>query len=154
MDADTPRPVAVVESPVAVVERFLAALADGDTTAAAALLDRDVVYTNVSVATLRGRRRTTAVLDLLARPWAGFAVAVHHVAADGPVVLTERTDELRVGRVRSRFWVCGRFEVHDGAITVWRDYFDLVDVGRGTVRGLAAVLAPRLQRPMLPAPPR
>ena len=42
-------------------------------------------------------------------------------------MLTERTDALIFGPLRLQFWVCGVFEVHDGRITLWRDYFDMFD---------------------------
>jgi limonene-1,2-epoxide hydrolase len=40
--------------------------------------------------------------------------------------MTERTDSIIIGRFRAEFWVCGVFEVHDGKITLWRDYFDVM----------------------------
>ncbi|MGB6073792.1 MAG: limonene-1,2-epoxide hydrolase family protein, partial [Rhodococcus sp. (in: high G+C Gram-positive bacteria)] len=33
------------------------------------------------------------------------------------------------------FWVCGTFELRDGKVAVWRDYFDNVDFLKGLVRG-------------------
>ena len=54
----------------------------------------------------------------------GFEVKFHRIAAEGNAVLTERTDALVFGPLRLQFWVCGVFEVHDGRITLWRDYFD------------------------------
>ena len=60
---------------------------------------------------------------------------IHRIAADGAAVLTEHTDALIVSPLRVQFWVCGVFEVHDGRITLWRDYFDLFDVVKATVRG-------------------
>jgi limonene-1,2-epoxide hydrolase len=74
-------------------------------------------------------------------------VHFHHVAADGDVVLTERTDELALGRFEQRFWVHGRFELRHGQITVWRDSFDWFDYSLSAVRGLAGVVAPALNRP-------
>ena len=68
------------------------------------------------------------------------------MAADGNTVLTERTDALIFGRVRLNFWVCGVFEVRDGRITLWRDYFDLFDMTKALVRGLAGAVVPALQR--------
>ena len=62
---------------------------------------------------------------------------IHRVAADGAAVLTERTDALIFGPLRLQFWVCGVFEVHNGRITLWRDYFDFFDMLKATVRGLA-----------------
>src|SRR4051812_20110220 len=97
--------------PQAVVEAFLAALAGADLAAAAALLAEDVVYVNVGLPANRGRRGTVAVLKPLARPGVAFEVYLHGIAANGPVVLTDRTDVLAVGPVRMQFWVTGRFEV-------------------------------------------
>ena len=71
----------------------------------------------------------------------------HTIAADGPTVLTERTDELIMGPVKQRIWVYGRFDVIDGQIVLWRDSFDWLDVLVGLVRGMAGVLIPNLNRP-------
>lgn len=146
-----PAPVdaAPLADPQAVAEAFLAAMAASDADGASVLLDDDVLYVNVGLPAIRGRREVDKVLRLLDRPAAGFEVYLHSVAADGPVVLTERTDVLVVGRLRIQFWVWGRFDVHDGKITLWRDSFDYLDVLRGTVRGLVAMAVPGL-RPAAP----
>lgn len=137
--------------PQAVVEAFLDALADADLPRAGELLDADVRYVNVGMPTIRGRDRVLRALRILDRPAAGFEVSVHAISAHGPTVLTERTDVLCYGRYRAQFWVTGRFDVHDGLITLWRDSFDYVDVLRGAVRGLAALAVPRWI-PQRPAP--
>jgi limonene-1,2-epoxide hydrolase len=63
--------------------------------------------------------------------------------------MTDRVDEIRVGkRFAARIWVYGRFTVKDGRITEWRDYFDWYDVAVGTVRGLAGMASPGLNRSM------
>ena len=134
----------------AVVQGFLDAMADGDSAAAMALVADDIEYTNVSLPTIRGKARVGRVLAGLDRPQMGFEVYVHAMAAEGSTVLTERTDVLIFGPVRVHLWVCGRFEVHDGQITVWRDYFDWFDLSRGVVRGLLGAVVPA----MAPKPPR
>jgi len=138
--------------PEAVVEGFLAAMATGDLDTARALIDDDILYVNVGLPPVRGRSQMERVFGFLDRPGVGFEVYLHAVSSDGPVVLTERTDVLRMGPVESQFWVWGRFEVHDGKITLWRDSFDYVDIVRGTVRGLVAAVVPSL-RPVRPAKP-
>jgi limonene-1,2-epoxide hydrolase len=50
---------------------------------------------------------------------------VRHIAARGNVVLTERIDRFRRGADRIIVPVMGTFEVADGKITHWRDYFDM-----------------------------
>jgi limonene-1,2-epoxide hydrolase len=47
-----------------------------------------------------------------------------------------------------QFWVCGVFEVSGGRITLWRDYFDVWDMTKALVRGLAGAVVPAL-RPSL-----
>ena len=136
-------------TPRQVVETFLAALAAEDFTTAGTLLAEDVVYANVGLPTIRGRRRTVGVLKPLARPGLGFEVYLHSIAADGATVLTERTDVLLFGPVRLQFWVHGRFDVQDGRITLWRDAFDFVDITRSLVRGLVGAVLPAL-RPTAP----
>jgi limonene-1,2-epoxide hydrolase len=136
--------------PLAVVETFLAALAAGDMSTAAGLLDEHVTYINVGMPTIRGRRATVNLLTPLSRPGARFEVYLHGAAANGTTVLTDRTDVLEFGRLRLQFWVAGRFDVEDGRITLWRDSFDYVDVLRSVARGLIGVVVPALR----PAPPR
>jgi limonene-1,2-epoxide hydrolase len=50
-----------------------------------------------------------------------------NIAANGPIVLTERVDVLSGPWVYLDIWVCGTFEVRDGRIILWRDYFDLAE---------------------------
>jgi limonene-1,2-epoxide hydrolase len=62
-------------------------------------------------------------------------------------VLTERTDVLEAKRFRAAFWVCGTFEVRDGKVVLWRDYFDwptvLAATAKGAVRAAAGALRAR-----------
>jgi limonene-1,2-epoxide hydrolase len=125
------------------VEVFLHALQDADLDTVGAVLAEDLVYQNVGLPTIHGRRRA---LKLFGSMGAGsFEVKVHRIAADGAAVLTERTDALIFGPLRLQFWVCGVFEVHDGEITLWRDYFDFFDMFKATVRGLAGLVVPSLR---------
>ena len=130
------------------VEVFLSALQDEDYDGAAAVLDQNVTYQNVGYPTIRGRARAVKLFRGLQRPNLGFEAKIHRIAVNGASVLTERTDVLVIGPVRMQFWVCGVFEVHNGRITLWRDYFDMFDMFKGTVRGLIGAAVPAL-RPRL-----
>lgn len=145
-----PADPAALTDPRAVVEAFLAALAESNAETADALVADDILYVNVGLPPVRGRAQMARVLGLLDRPGTGFEVYLHAISADGPVVLTERTDVLVIGPLRLQFWVAGRFDVHDGRITLWRDAFDYLDIGRSWVRAVAALAVPALR----PAPPR
>jgi limonene-1,2-epoxide hydrolase len=142
---------AAVDTPVAVVQEFLDALARPDLDAAMALVDDSVEYTNVSLPAMHGPARVRRFLAGIEEPGGGFGVTLHAIAADGSTVLTERTDLLVIRGVHVQIWVCGRFEVADGRITVWRDYFDWVDIARAAVRGIVGRFRPSLV-PSMPAP--
>ncbi len=129
--------------PIEVVEAFLAALEDLDIDAAVALLDPDVVYQNVPLPPARGITAVEKQLRGLGRFASGFEARTHNIAANGPIVLTERTDVIEVGRFRPAFWVCGRFEVRDGRIVEWRDYFDYADVTVAMVKAAVRALVRR-----------
>ena len=129
------------------VEVFLAALQDQDIDAAGAVLDEHLVYQNVGFPTIRGRARAIKLFRGM-EGRAGFEVKTHRIAVNGSTVLTERTDALVFGRVRLQFWVCGVFEVTNGRITLWRDYFDMFDFSKALVRGLVGAVIPAL-RPTL-----
>ncbi|MCV7400649.1 nuclear transport factor 2 family protein [Mycobacterium fragae] len=126
------------------VEVFLNALQDEDFETASAALADDLVYQNVGLPTIYGRDRAMRLFRRM-EGRAGFEVKIHRIAADGSAVLTERTDALIFGPLRLQFWVCGVFEVRDGRITLWRDYFDFYDMLKATARGLAALVIPSLR---------
>jgi len=107
-------------------------------------LDDTLVYENVGLPTIHGRHRAMKLFRRM-EGRGGFEVKIHRIAADGGAVLTERSDALIFGPLRLQFWVCGVFEVHDGRITLWRDYFDFLDMFKATVRGIAALVLPSLK---------
>lgn len=129
------------------VEVFLAALQNQDVDGAGAVLDENLVYQNVGFPTIHGRARAMKLFRGM-EGRAGFEVKTHRIAVNGSTVLTERTDALVFGRVRLQFWVCGVFEVTNGRITLWRDYFDMFDFSKALVRGLVGAVIPAL-RPTL-----
>ena len=138
-------------TPERIVTDFLDALARGDSAAAMADVAENIVYSNVGLPTIRGKRGVAKIFGAMDKAsYAGFDYRMISIATDDTVVLTERIDEIRLGRVRIRFWVCGRFEVVDGAIVVWRDYFDFLDCTKATARGLIGVVVPSAVRALPP----
>jgi limonene-1,2-epoxide hydrolase len=132
-------------APIAVVERFLALLVAGDVDGAVELLAVDVRYQNVGLPTVRGRERVRRLFTAAMRQaGAGFDAYVHTISAAGSSVLTERTDVLKVRRLRVQLWVCGRFDIQDGQIVLWRDYFDFANFTVALGRGLLSMIFPAL----------
>ena len=132
-------------SPAEVVRTFLEACADGDFDTALDLVDDEIVYQNVSLPTIHGKRRLAAGARKFEQRGLRFDVKIHRICETGSSVLTERTDAIMLGSYRSQFWVCGAFEVNDGKITLWRDYFDWAAILAASVRGLVGTVVPSLR---------
>jgi limonene-1,2-epoxide hydrolase len=114
-------------TPIAVVNRFFAALAAQDLAEATALLHEDIVYQNVPFPADRGKDAVVRRLKSFERIVNKFEVRIVNIAENGPIVLTERVDILSGPCVYLDIWVCGTFEVREGRIILWRDYFDLAE---------------------------
>ena len=129
------------------VEVMLSSLAAQDIDGVGAVLDDNLVYQNVGFPTIRGRARAMKLFRGM-EGRLGFEVKIHRIAVNGSSVLTERTDALVFGPLRLQFWVCGVFEVHNGRITLWRDYFDMWNMTKALARGVLGMAIPAL-RPTL-----
>jgi limonene-1,2-epoxide hydrolase len=118
---------------IGVVTEFLEALAAPDTDRALALLAPDIEWRNTGLPTFRGQRVFAMLRDMEKRG-VGFAVEVHAIAEQGDLVLTDRTDYLWKGRLKTGFWVRGTFTVRNGLITIWDDAFSLGNLLKGFVK--------------------
>ncbi len=87
-----------------------------------ALMAEDIVYHNMPYAPIIGRAAARAFLD----SWQVEAVQwiIVNMAASGKIVLTERIDRFLRSQGELSIPVMGAFEVEQGLITHWRDYFD------------------------------
>ncbi len=50
---------------------------------------------------------------------------VLNLVSKGDIVMAERVDHIKVGEIMVDLPCCGVFEMRDGKIKVWRDYFDM-----------------------------
>ena len=125
--------------PVDVVRRFFELVGAERADEAVELLSADVVWRNTGLPTIRGRR-VGAMLRDMERRRIGFEAQIRHIAADGEVVLTERTDVLRYRSWESSFWVCGTLEVRDGRIVLWDDHFSIGNLVAASLTGLVGAV--------------
>ena len=113
------------ETPIELVRRFCAVWSNVNPDEIAEFFTDDAVYHNIPMAPLTGR-------DAIKTFIAGFAggakqidFRVNNIVADGDVVLTERVDVFELPNGKVELPVMGTFEVKDGKIAAWRDYFDM-----------------------------
>lgn len=113
------------EHPADVVTSFLAAFEAMDFDTALPHLADGVEYTNIPMGTVRGHAGVREVLEPFFAPILENRFEILRRATDGPVVFLERLDRHRLDHGWRELPVNSVFEVHDGEVTVWRDYFDL-----------------------------
>ena len=85
----------------------------------------DVVYHNIPMDPAVGIDATIAFIDGFFAMCDSMVIETLHLAVRDNVVLTERVDTFRVGDVVAPLPLMGTFEVRDGKISAWRDYFDM-----------------------------
>jgi len=84
----------------------------------------DGVYHSIPLAPIVGKQ---AIREFVA----GFAdvppgrLVSHHQIASGDVVMNERTDHITINGSPVTLPICGVFEIENGRIKAWREYFDL-----------------------------
>ena len=122
-----------MESPIEVVRRFCAAWSDGMAAGdLAAFFTDDAVYHNIPLAPVTGRKAIANNFATFIRPGPpgieGLEFRVINIAANGPVVMTERVDVFKLPDRSFELEVMGTFEIRDGKINAWRDYFDMNQV--------------------------
>lgn len=88
----------------------------------------DVVYHNIPMEPAVGLEATIAAIEGFFGMFDSMVIETTHLAVRDDVVLTERVDTFTLGELVAPLPVMGTFELRDGRICAWRDYFDLGQV--------------------------
>ena len=117
-----------MKGPEQIVREFCAAWSRRDPDELTSYFTDDGVYHNMPMDPLVGKE---AIKGFLTGFLAGVTTAqfrILHLAVNGDVVLTERVDAFTLAGREGAFPVSGTFELRDGKIAAWRDYFDMAQV--------------------------
>ena len=111
----------------ALVREFCEAWKARDVDAILAYFHDDAVYHNIPIEPAVGTDAIRAVVEMFVPPADAIEFEIHHIFSDpsGDVVFTERTDRFDMGGKVIALPVAGVFELRDGKIAAWRDYFAL-----------------------------
>jgi limonene-1,2-epoxide hydrolase len=115
----------MTDSPTNIVRRFCDAWSDSDLDELMAYFAEDAVYHNIPIDPVTGRDAIRATISGFTQGVEKIEFRVLNLAADGTTVLTERVDVFHLPGNTIELPVMGTFEVRDGKIAAWRDYFDL-----------------------------
>lgn len=90
----------------------------------------DGVYHNMMNVPIAGHDNLRRFIGGFIKDWTKTYWDVINILSHGDVVVAERLDRTRLGDKSVDLPCCGVFELRNGKIKVWRDYFDLATYTR------------------------
>ena len=111
-----------------VVRDLCAAFAKQDAESLRRFFTEDVVYHNIPMDPAVGIEATIAFIKGFFGMFESMVIETLNLAVRGNVVLTERVDTFTMGQKVASLPVMGTFEIRDGKISAWRDYFDMAQI--------------------------
>ena len=110
---------------IELVTEFCAAWESVDLDAIMAFFADDAVYHNIPIAPVEGKDAIRTTIEGFVGGMEKIEFEILNIAANGDNVLTERVDIFYGEAKTISLPVMGTFEIVDGKIQAWRDYFDL-----------------------------
>ena len=111
-------------SNINIVKSFIDAWNEMNFEKVLSLLSEDVIYHNIPMDVINGREAVGTFINGL-QGMEKVDWDLLNIAENGNVVLTERVDNFVFSGKPVSVPVMGVFEISDGEICAWRDYFDL-----------------------------
>lgn len=91
----------------------------------------DGTYHNMPIMPVASRGNLRAFITAFTKDWTDTEWEIINLASSGNTVFVERIDRTRLGERSVDLPCCGVFEIENGKIKVWRDYFDLATYTKG-----------------------
>ena len=108
----------------AMIRAFIAAWERRDTDFIVSSFTEDGVYHSVPLTPIVGKDAIRLFVSGFEGKPAG-RLEIRHQVATRDVVMNERTDFITINGTAVTLPICGVFEIEDGHIKAWREYFDL-----------------------------
>jgi limonene-1,2-epoxide hydrolase len=110
---------------VQIIKDFIAAWSNLQADELVEYFAEDGIYHNMPAQPVQGRENLTKFIGGFLASWTRTTWDTLNIMGEGNVVIAERLDRTEVGEIKVDLPCCGVFEMQDGKIKVWRDYFDM-----------------------------
>lgn len=114
----------MADSPLEIVNRFCATWDEGNLDSLTGQVTDDVVYHNIPWKPVEGKEAVVNDFSNILNQFGPARFEILRSAVADNVVFNERVDHLTIKGQPFSLPVTGVFEVRDGKIAAWRDYFD------------------------------
>lgn len=118
-----------------IIREFLAAWSRLDADKLVSYFTDDGIYHNMPIAPVQGQAALKAFISNFLRDWTETEWDVRVLISSGDTVVAERIDRTQIGERAVDLPCCGVFEMENGKIKVWRDYFDMATYTREITGG-------------------
>ena len=129
-DAGEPAPTGPTANEQVILD-FIEAWSRLDPAELGTFFTEDGVYHNMPAQPVQGRAQIEGFIGGFSASWTETTWEVLNIMSAGDVVIAERVDHTKAGEKAVDLPVVGVFEMENGKIKVWRDYFDLATYTRG-----------------------
>lgn len=110
---------------VQIIQNFINAWSRLDADELVSYFTEDGIYHNMPAAPVQDRKNLTEFISGFLANWTKTSGEAINIVGNGDIVIAARLDRTEVGEIKIDLPCCGVFEMVDGKIKVWRDYFDM-----------------------------
>ena len=110
---------------VQTIKAFIAAWSNLDIDELVGYFCEDGIYYNMPAQPVQGHEKLKLFIEGFIAKWTKTTWETLNIIGEGNVVIVERLDRTEVGDIKVDLPCCGVFEMEEGKIKIWRDYFDM-----------------------------
>ena len=110
---------------VQTIKDFIAAWSNLDSDELVGYFSEDGIYYNMPTQPVQGKEQLKQLIGNFISSWTKTNWDTLNIIGEGDVVIAERLDRTEVGDIKVDLPCCGVFEMEEGKIKIWRDYFDM-----------------------------
>jgi limonene-1,2-epoxide hydrolase len=114
-----------------IIREFIGAWSRLDSKELASYFAEDGAYHNMPTEPVVGRANVEKFIAGFSASWTETTWDILNILCLGDVVIAERLDRTQAGDKSVDLPCIGVFELEDGKIKMWRDYFDFATYGAG-----------------------
>ena len=118
------------KSNVEIIREFIEAWSRLDPDELARYFTEDGCYHNIPVGPVAGRENVRNMIAAFTKDWTATTLDIIQIVGEGDVVIAERLDRTTAGEKSVDLPCNGTFEMENGKIKMWRDYFDMATFAR------------------------
>ena len=110
---------------VQTIKAFISAWSNLDVDELVGYFCEDGIYYNMPAQPVQGHEKLKLFIEGFIAKWTKTTWETLNIIGEGNVVIVERLDRTEVGDIKVDLPCCGVFEMEEGKIKIWRDYFDM-----------------------------